>query len=334
MFDRILVLCREDLLTWGMIAFGLILLSGCGTGRDIRRMRHSPSAPEISVQDYRIFDRLGRPAAAKDIVDAAAQVDAVFIGETHGDPAAHHLERKILSALYERYGRPSNSGVSKRTLILSMEMFERDVQVILDEYLQDLITEGHFQAATRPWSRYLRDYRPIVEFAKDHSIPVIAANAPRRYVNRVSRLGPDSLTALSDAAKSWLPPLPYPPASPEYRRKFLEFWGESSHPASGDMPPTFENLLSAQSLWDAAMGHAVAEALDETPGALVVNINGKFHSAENLGAVEKLHFYRPGTEILTVTIIPSKTFPEFNDRYLGYGDFVILTDPDANDPPG
>ena len=50
-------------------------------------------------------------------------------------------------------------------------------------------------------------------------IPVLAANAPRRYVNRVSRLGPESLEALSGAAESWLPPLPYPPASPEYRQE-------------------------------------------------------------------------------------------------------------------
>ncbi len=372
MIDRFLEVCRGDLWTWGLIFLSTIWFSGCGMDRRMRQIEYPAPAPQITAKDYRIFDRQGNPAAFQDILEAAAEVDALFIGEAHGDPAAHHLERKILTAVYARYGSAEEEGVSENPpkrppdrVVLSMEMFERDVQVILDEYLRDLITERHFLAGTRPWPRYRRDYRPLVEFAKKKGIPVIAANAPRRYVNRVSRLGPESLNVLSEPAKSWLPPLPYPPASPEYRRKFLEFWGETmgidpenqsrapadfnlhmeeakksaepletepSHPSMADTPPKLENLLSAQSLWDAAMGHAVAEALNEHPGALVVHINGKFHSAENLGAPEKLLYYRPGTDILTVTIVPAESYPEFDDRYFGYGDFVILTDPDVTRP--
>src|SRR3954467_8455063 len=68
-----------------------------------------------------------------------------------------------------------------------MEMFERDVQIVLDEYLSDLITEQHFLASSRPWGNYKTDYRPLVELAKEKHLDVIAANAPRRYVNMVSR---------------------------------------------------------------------------------------------------------------------------------------------------
>ncbi len=365
MIDRFLEVYRGDLWIWGLIFMGTILFSGCGMEPRMRRTDPPAPDPEITSKDYRIFDRQGNPAAFEDIIQAAAEVDAVFIGEAHGDPVAHHLEKKILTALYDRYGLAPERDVSEnrpeRPIVLSMEMFERDVQVILDEYLQDLITERHFLAGTRPWPRYRRDYRPLVEFAKEKGIPVIAANAPRRYVNRVSRLGPESLAALSKPAKSWLPPLPYPPASSEYRRKFIEFWGEtmgidpenqaeastefdvpaeeakksaesrkteSSHPSMAK----FENLLSAQSLWDAAMGYAAAEALKDFPGSLAVSINGKFHSAENLGTPEKLRYYRPGTEILTVTIIPAESYPEFDDRHLGYGVFVILSNPDLTAP--
>lgn len=335
MIDRFLEVNRGEIRIWGVIFLSMILFSGCGMDRRMRRMDHPTPAPDITAEDYRIFDRQGNPAAFQDVIEAAAEVDAVFIGEAHGDPAAHHLEKKILTALYDRYGSAPEKDVTEnrperplerpmeRPILLSMEMFERDVQVILDEYLQDLITERHFLAGTRPWPRYRLDYRPLVEFAKEKGVPVIAANAPRRYVNRVSRLGPESLTALSDTAKSWLPRLPYPPASPEYRQKFMEFWRETM----ADEPLVFENLLSAQSLWDAAMGHAAAQALIADPGALVVNINGKFHSEKNLGAPEKLLHYRPGTKILTITVHPAESFPEFDDRYRGLGDFVILTDP-------
>ena len=45
---------------------------------------------------------------------------------------------------------------------------------------------------------------------------MIAANAPRRYVNRASRLGRDSLTTLPPSALATLPPLPYPEPSEAY----------------------------------------------------------------------------------------------------------------------
>lgn len=348
----------QGLMALCVILPGVILMSGCGVDRGTRGIGHP--TPRITVKDYSIHDREGSPATLEDIILRAGDAEAVFIGEGHGDPVAHYLEKEILAALFERYGAGYPQQASKRSMFLSMEMFEKDVQIVLNEYLQDLIPERHFLASARPWPHYRRDYRPLVEFAKKQGIPVIAANAPRRYVNRVSRLGPESLEAISGAAESWLPPLPYPPASPEYRQKFMEFWretmgvdpdskqdsqsetksapkeaekpsmslkSEESHSNMADEPLGFENLLSAQSLWDAAMGHAAAQALIADPGALVVNINGKFHSEENLGAPEKLLHYRPGTKILTVTVHPAESFPEFDDKYRGLGDFVILTDP-------
>ena len=61
-----------------------------------------------------------------------------------------------------------------------MEMFERDAQIVLDEYLNDLITEKKFLDDSRPWENYKTDYRPLVEFARVNKLNVIAANAPRR----------------------------------------------------------------------------------------------------------------------------------------------------------
>ena len=51
-------------------------------------------------------------------------------------------------------------------------------------------------------------------------MPVIAANAPKRYVDVVSKKGEAGLLALSAEAKSTLPPLPYAGASQAYRERF------------------------------------------------------------------------------------------------------------------
>jgi hypothetical protein len=83
------------------------------------------------------------------------------------------------------------------------------------------------------------DYRPMVEYAKDKGLPVIAANAPRRMVNLVSRNGPDALTALPDGEKQWLPPLPYHiPEEGRYVEKLHAlFTGFASQQKSTASPP-------------------------------------------------------------------------------------------------
>jgi len=293
-----------------------------------------PQAPEAH---YRAFDSRGRAVKIEEIVSALGDADVLIVGETHNDPVAHLLEAELLRRTGERYaGGPSR----KRTLALSLEMFERDVQTVLDEYLAGLITERHFLLSSRPWKNYETDYRPLVEYAREHHLPVVAANAPARYVSRVSTHGPDSLKELSKDAKSWLPPLPYPPASADYAAKFKRFMqGAMSGPPPAQQPSAMTSnaqanphgsahLLEAQALRDSAMADRIAEFLKQRRDALVVHVNGTFHSEEHMGVPEQIKHYRPKARVVVVTIISDDAFPNFDAARLGtLGDFVIITDP-------
>ena len=309
-----------------------------------------PEPEPVTEADYGIYDGRGNPSSLSAVVDAAADVSVVFLGEEHGNRVGHHLQTELFRQFHERYG-------TERPVVLAMEMFERDVQLMIDEYLGGFITERHFLRSARVWPGYRTDYRPAVEYAREHELPVLASNAPRRHVNRVGRLGRDSLVELPAASKVFLPPLPYPEASDAYRARFRSFWeGVEDHAAesadktsaagpspapedeSAEAPPpdpeaaaeakaTFERFLSAQSLSDAAMADTVAGALAENPNALVVHFNGKFHSAAGLGVPEHLREYRSGTDFLTVTISASSTFPEFDPELAGEGNFIAVTDP-------
>ncbi len=170
-------------------------------------------------QHFRVFTSEGEPASLDDVMRAMAGVDAVLVGEIHTDPVGHWVEAELLRGALELVQSGEESG-ALRPLALSLEMFERDVQGILDEYLQDLITESQFTSSARPWEYYDEDYRAMVEMAKEKGVPVIAANAPRRYVNRVSRLGKDALFDLPARARSSLPPLPYPEPTDAYRAEW------------------------------------------------------------------------------------------------------------------
>ncbi|NJD10275.1 MAG: hypothetical protein FIB01_07460, partial [Gemmatimonadetes bacterium] len=254
----------------------------------------SAQAPDYP-QHFRVYTGTGEPASLADIIKALSGMDVVLIGEAHTDPIGHYVEAELVRGALAAV-RPEGNTASARPMALSLEMFERDVQQVVDEYLQGLITEAQFRADARPWEYYQTDYHPMVELAKSAGIPVIAANAPRRYVNRVSRLGRDALNQLPEAARAYLPPLPWPQPSEAYRQAWTSLMasmpmtpqctppGGPAAPAAPDsqaapprqMPPAatrpshmasfMENGLQAQSLWDASLANAVTTFLAKHPG--------------------------------------------------------------------
>lgn len=250
-----------------------------------------------------------------------AAYDVVFLGELHDHSRGHELQLQILQALHARTGR----------LVVAMEMFERDVQLVLDEYLSGHITESAFQQAARPWTNYGTDYRSIVEWCKEQSVPVIASNAPRRYVNMVSRLGADALLRLPKASRQWLPALPISLEMPsEYREALMKLFraphGPSANGQAAQGMPSADRLVQAQALWDAAMADSVLSALRRRNGALAAHLNGAMHSDRGHGIVARVRQARPSLRIAVVSIKPDARFPDVDAQsYRGIADFLIVT---------
>jgi uncharacterized iron-regulated protein len=187
---------------------------------------------------YKIYSTSKQKLVAVDnIVDDMANADVLFFGENHNDSTGHYLEFLVFKKLSVKY--PGK-------VALSMEMFETDCQDVLDEYLDGFIREKNFITEARAWKNY-KDYQPLIEFAKVNQIPVVAANAPARYVNMANRLGLTGLEQLNKTSKSYLPPLPIDTAIGAYYEKFLQIMG--GHSAMGGM-----QMFQAQNLWDATMG--------------------------------------------------------------------------------
>ncbi len=280
--------------------------------------------------EYRVHTGAGGAASLDDIARAMERVQVVFVGETHDDPTAHMLELELL--------RRAVAGA--RPVALSLEFFERDVQLPLDEYLAGLIPEASFLADARPWERYESDYRPLVELAKERGMPVIAANAPRRYVTLVARRGREALTELSPAALAYLPPLPYGQASQAYRDQWIATISEVMEqegmkcgvPVAHASAPVGSHgnmgrQLDSQVLWDATMAHSIARHLDAHPDALVLHVTGAFHVERGTGIPEQLRAYAPNAKSLVVALRPVKDVETFEPAPAGqWADFVIQTD--------
>ena len=67
--------------------------------------------------------------------------------------STHRLERAILEGVARRRG----------SVTLAPEMFERDAQPSLDDYLAGRMSEPEFLKVSRPWPNYATDYRPLVD---------------------------------------------------------------------------------------------------------------------------------------------------------------------------
>jgi uncharacterized iron-regulated protein len=212
-----------------------------------------------------------------------ALCDVVFLGEDHDNSAGHRLHAEMLSAMHRL--RP--------TLTLSMEMFERDVQSVLDEYLAGAITEPQLLEKARPWPHYAEHYRELVEFAKANGLPVLAANVPRDLARKVVAEG------LAPAAGSpWAARQTSAPRD-AYWRAFRAAMREH---AGAETPDKIARMYQAQCLKDDTMAESIADHIASRAAAppLVVHVCGKFHSDHGLGTVARLRARMPHLAIAVV----------------------------------
>jgi uncharacterized iron-regulated protein len=263
---------------------------------------------------FKLYDTRNKQETTLEKIAADMQsADVLFFGEEHNDSAGHYLESALFKALYDVYGN---------RLALSLEMFETDCQLVLNEYLDGHISEDRFIKEARAWNNY-RDYRPLVELAKEKKLDVIAANTPRRYVNMVSRKGMPALDSLPRSSKKFLPPLPYDTAGGRYREKFMEFMRGGS-PGTGN-----SRIFYSQNLWDAGMAYQVFRYWKKNKEKKVLHLVGRFHSDEKLGTAWQLQKKSSKLRILNISSFSDKSFPNPDwQKFSHLGDYIFLTDPD------
>lgn len=258
-------------------------------------------APPPSYVPHRVVET--RRQQVRDFETMAAELaraDVVFFGEQHDDPATHRMQLALLEAIARR----------RDDVVLSLEMFERDVADVLATYLAGWMTEEEFLAASRPWPRYASDYRGLVELARARGWRVVAANVPRPMASAVARAGLgylDTIPALArrHAARA----LDCPVEDDEYHRRFMATMeGMPTNHGGGPADPEaarqmLVRIYQAQCLKDETMAESIAAAWQ--PGTLVIHMNGAFHSDFHLGTVTRARDRLPrGTRIQVVTALP------------------------------
>jgi len=246
------------------------------------------------------------------MVNAASKADIVFFGEEHDDPETHFAEFALLEGI----------GQMRPNVVLSLEMFERDVQPILDDYLAGRTSEADFLAKSRPWDRYATDYRPLVVLARARGWPVIASNVPRPIASAVGRKGLAALDSLPPASRAHAARDNICPRD-RYYDLFADQMKEHTMPDTGMVG----RFYAAQCVKDETMGESVVNALARAgDDAIVVHFDGSFHSDYGLGTVARALRRAPNAKRVIITAVSvADPLNENPAEVAPRADFVIFT---------
>ena len=257
-----------------------------------------------------------------------AKADVVFVGEQHDDPNTHRLELAVLEGLSRR----------RHEIVLSLEMFERDVQGPVGRYRNREITEAEFTAASRPWPRYATDYKPLVDFAIAREWPVIAANVPRPIASEVSKGGLGVLDAKTGGEREWFARELQCPTDDEYYKRFTDAMGGHSPGGGTARPGTVASdadmlvrYYQSQCVKDETMAESIVQAravpaTRERPST-VVHINGAFHSDFGLGTAARVRRRLPDARVAIITIVPVADLDAvaLSDEDRRRADYIVYT---------
>ena len=255
---------------------------------------------------YRFFDQKGKKTTYAKLLRQAGDADVVLFGELHNNPICHWLQYELTADLFDE---------KEGMIVLGAEMFERDGQLILDEYLGNEISTRSFESQARLWPNYETDYKPLIEFAREKAVPFVATNIPRRYASIVFREGFEGLDSLDRHAKMFIAPLPVPydPELPGYQA-MLEMGGGMGGHASDNFP-------KAQAIKDATMAHFILEGMEE--GKTFIHYHGTYHSNDFEGIMWYLQQYRPELKILTISSAEQDDIHTLEEENEGIADFIL-----------
>ena len=253
---------------------------------------------------YQIFDKNGKTSNYKKLLKKAVTSDIILFGEQHNSAISHWLQYELTADLHK-----------ERMIILGAEMFERDNQEVLTQYVKQEIDKKAFDTLARFWSNYKTDYAPLVEFAKENKLEFIATNIPRRYANQVYKQGLASLDSLSTEEKNWIVPLPFPFDSelPTYK-EILNMMGDHGTP----------ELVLAQAIKDATMAYSILQSKKEN--TLFIHYNGAYHSDFYEGILWYLKQDAPDLNYFTISTVTQKEVDKLEAEHIGKADFIIVVD--------
>lgn len=275
--------------------------------------------PETDYGIGYILDQPPRGAAVEKslefdaIMAGIADSRVVYVGETHVNQADHLLQFRVLQAIHQRYPE----------VAVAMEMFNRSSQAALDAYVKGDIDERQFLKDAeyfKNWGYDYRYYRDILQYARQHRLPVIALNLDKDIVSDTFRNG--GITGLSPEIKDTLP-VERDLSMPGYRQRLAQAFQNHSGPHFDGNDKKMANFIQSQVLWDETMSEAIADYLTSHPETKMIVIAGSGHVVKENAVPPRVARRIPVKQTVMVNVQQGDLAPDEAD-YVFFSEQVNL----------
>lgn len=250
-----------------------VLLASCSTISSNKAEHEEPNAERKVAMAEKSTDNVDVVSDLSNVLSELAQYRVILVGEQH-DRLDHHIMQLDVIEYLHSLGTP---------LAVGLEFFQQPFQSVLDAYVKGTIDEQEMLEKTEYFKRWAYDYRlyaPILRFARENKIPLIALNVPGEIVRKTSQKGLASL----DAQQSSYVPKEIDRNVADYERRIRESFMAHEGVDMGMV----QNFIDAQLLWDEGMAEAAASYLFEQPEKLLVILAGAGHIEYRTGIPVRL----------------------------------------------
>jgi uncharacterized iron-regulated protein len=246
------------------------------------------------------------------VIEQTDGARVVLVGETHTRYDHHLVQLEILKYLYQK----------SPDLALGVEWFQQPFQSHLDDYIAGKITEKEMLHRTEYFSRWKYDYRlyqPILQYARENKIPLIALNASRELISALSEsevedLPPELMSQLPES---------YDWSDKDYEKRLRDIF--ELHP---EYNGKFENFMRSQLTWDESMAERAARYLQQNPDARMLIFAGSGHIMFGSGIPNRIK-RRIDTDLFSI-LVSQDSLPVSND----IADYLVLSVAQSLPPAG
>lgn len=255
-------------------------------------------------KEYDVWNSHGTHAGGKIITlaDAVKQhkdARVFLVGEVHTRYDHHLAQLEMLKTLFRQ----------SPNLAIGVEWFQQPFQSHLDDYINGAISEAQMLHKSEYYNRWRYDYRlyrPILDFARQNNIRVLALNASTELSNHLKS---NDLKDLPDNLKPQLPDA-YDWSDKNYEERLRQVF--NMHP---EYPGSFEQFVLGQLTWDEAMSYRAAQYLLDNPEHRLVIFAGLGHIEYGSGIPNRIKRH---LDVETVSLLPTDDFNHLDNNQADY----------------
>lgn len=240
---------------------------------------------QLKIAEPQVLDKGGK-MNFQEMLAKLSSSHVICVGEQHTQPLHHLTQLRIIQHLV----------ATGKRVVIGMEMFPQSSQKALDDYIAGKINEEEFLLKSRyyqVWGFSYDLYKPVLDYAREHKIPVRALNIEREIISQVGRGG---IASLSTNDRKQLPSR-IDTNNLNYRNDLKEFFysmhgfshSQAAQAASNTSADEhFANFFEAQVSWDETMAEAAARSFKNFSPSYLVVLAGNGHLQYGYGIPDRI----------------------------------------------